>query len=548
MTKIEKRLAPVFLTVAMTATFMLVFGTHTVYADDYVSFSTEDGLYYEQNEKSDGYAPSGYDGGVYVASYDGNADSITIPSEVRFKGKTYCVTMIGVGGLSYFDDHAPENLTRVILPDTIRSIGTEAFWGTNITYIDFPEGLEWIGDRAFEKSKLDAYLIIPAGVKEIGEEAFLDCNLDEIYCRTPEGQLQTIGAYAIGYYTKEDGSYGQYNPTFNIYQKSALYYYADLRGFSKLVYFMEAETFQDLGRFELDLSKAPFMFSPEKDPTLSIRLAAFLFAYGRENRESFLQEGASPDRMCIDADKDGTWDLEVLLYKNGEGKYEYKLHRAESCSVEGTVILPILNPKNRAIEIGVDGCHSSMALTLSTVNVSLSPASFTYDGTKKTPDVKVTASTEGVDRVLNKTSYTVEYPKEMVASGTYHLKVTVAGGETFDITYVINKAANPLTMKARTATVKYSKLKKKAQTLAVTKVINFTKDAKDKKTYKLSSAKKGKKSFKKYFKINKTTGKVTVKKGLKKGTYKVKVNVKALGNENYKVSAEKTITYTVKIK
>ncbi len=120
--------------------------------------------------------------------------------------------------------------------------------------------------------------------------------------------------------------------------------------------------------------------------------------------------------------------------------------------------------------------------------------------------------------------------------------------EAKKIKWTINKAANPLTMKAKTATVKYSKLKKKAQTLAVTKVINFTKDAKDKKTYTLSSAKKGEKSFEKYFKINKTTGKVTVKKGLKKGTYKVKVKVKAAGNANYKASAEKTVTFTVKIK
>ena len=97
---------------------------------------------------------------------------------------------------------------------------------------------------------------------------------------------------------------------------------------------------------------------------------------------------------------------------------------------------------------------------------------------------------------------------------------------------------------------KFSKLKKKSQTLAVTKVIRFANDAKDKKTYTLVSAKKGSKSFKKYFKINKTTGKVTIKKNkkMKKGTYKVKVKVKALGNNNYKASAWKTVTFKVKIK
>lgn len=110
------------------------------------------------------------------------------------------------------------------------------------------------------------------------------------------------------------------------------------------------------------------------------------------------------------------------------------------------------------------------------------------------------------------------------------------------------KAANPLKIKANTATVKYNKLKKKDQTLKASKVIKFTKDAKDKKTYMLSSAKKGKKSFKKYFKIKKSSGKVTVKKGLEKGEHKVKVKVIAKGNANYKASKEKKVTFTVVVK
>ena len=137
------------------------------------------------------------------------------------------------------------------------------------------------------------------------------------------------------------------------------------------------------------------------------------------------------------------------------------------------------------------------------------------------------------------------------------VKVSDAAKRHFDIndfdyygalTIKFDKLTNPLTIKPKTATIKYSKLKKKTQTLAVTKVIKFTKDAKDKKTYTLVSTKKGSKSFKKYFKINKTTGKVTVKKGLKKGTYKVKVKVKAAGNSNYKPSAVKAVTFTVRVK
>ena len=53
--------------------------------------------------------------------------------------------------------------------------------------------------------------------------------------------------------------------------------------------------------------------------------------------------------------------------------------------------------------------------------------------------------------------------------------------------------------------IKYSKLKKKAQTLAVTKVIKFVNKALDKNTYTKVSGNKT-------ITINKTTGKVTVKK------------------------------------
>ena len=67
-------------------------------------------------------------------------------------------------------------------------------------------------------------------------------------------------------------------------------------------------------------------------------------------------------------------------------------------------------------------------------------------------------------------------------------------------------------------------------------------------SYKLVSAKKGKKSFRKKFSVNAKTGKITVKKRLKKGTYKVKVKVKAAGNANYKASAWKTVTFKVKVK
>ncbi|MCR5792545.1 MAG: hypothetical protein K6G65_05200, partial [Lachnospiraceae bacterium] len=144
-----------------------------------------------------------------------------------------------------------------------------------------------------------------------------------------------------------------------------------------------------------------------------------------------------------------------------------------------------------------------------------------------------------------------------VIRGIGTAEITIRASETDEYApatakVIVNvaKAANPMKIGAKTATVEYSKLEKKAQTMAVSKVIRFEKALNDKKTYTLVSAKKGSKSFKKYFKVGKTTGNVTIKKNskMKKGTYKVKVKVRALGNSNYKASAVKSVTFTVKVK
>ena len=111
-----------------------------------------------------------------------------------------------------------------------------------------------------------------------------------------------------------------------------------------------------------------------------------------------------------------------------------------------------------------------------------------------------------------------------------------------DIHFIFStQAANPLSVKGKTATVKYKKLRKKNQYLSVSKVISFTKKGQGKMSYaKVSGNKK--------ILINKSTGKVTVKKKLKKGNYKVKVKVMAAGNDQYKPSAWKTVTFRIKVK
>ena len=170
---------------------------------------------------------------------------------------------------------------------------------------------------------------------------------------------------------------------------------------------------------------------------------------------------------------------------------------------------------------------------------------FTYNGKARTGVAAGNNYTlSGTRKATKAGTYTVKAALKTNANYTYKWKDGTTAAKA--IKWKINKAANPLTIKAKTATVKGSTkgkkgTLKKTKTLAVTKVIRFTKKAGDKKTYV-------KKSGNKKITIAKKSGKVTVKQGMKKGTYKVTVKVKAKGNANYKASKVKTVTFKIIVK
>ena len=160
----------------------------------------------------------------------------------------------------------------------------------------------------------------------------------------------------------------------------------------------------------------------------------------------------------------------------------------------------------------------------------------TYTGKALKPTVKLTF---GGKTLTAGTDYTLHY-KANKAVGT--ATVTVTGIDNFTgtkkLTFQIIKAANPMTVKGKTATIKYSAVKKKAQTIAAKNAFTVSK-AQGKVTHKKSG---GNKSI-----TISSAGKFTVKKGLKKGTYPIKVKVSAAGNANYKASS-KTVTVKVRVK
>ena len=190
-----------------------------------------------------------------------------------------------------------------------------------------------------------------------------------------------------------------------------------------------------------------------------------------------------------------------------------------------------------------DRCNqplSEPAVIIHPEEFSLEEDSFVYNGKEIEPKVTVTDA-EGSE--IDASNYSVSYSGNINA-GEAAAKVSFDGrnyeGEK-ELFFKIVQANNPLSITAKTGTVKYSKLKKKTQTLAVTKVITFKKKGQGKMTYKKASGNKK-------ITINKTSGKVTIKKGLKKGTYKIKVKVRAAGDANYAASDWKTLTFKVKVR
>ncbi|MBO4319449.1 MAG: leucine-rich repeat protein [Treponema sp.] len=83
----------------------------------------------------------------------------------------------GITELNYYNFKNCSNLSGLVLPDTIKTIGANAFYGcSNLTSITLSSSLESIGNNAFENCTSLASIEIPGSVKTIGESAFENCS------------------------------------------------------------------------------------------------------------------------------------------------------------------------------------------------------------------------------------------------------------------------------------------------------------------------------------------------------------------------------------
>lgn len=173
-------------------------------------------------------------------------------------------------------------------------------------------------------------------------------------------------------------------------------------------------------------------------------------------------------------------------------------------------------------------------------SIVLSQTKFTYNGGVQKPVIKTISGKELVEG----TDYEIAWTNPSSTNpGMYTLTVTGKGDYVGkDIaSYTINKAPNTMKVKGKTVRVSYARVKKKAKTLNVKRVIKFTDMGQGTKTY-------AKKSGNKKITINKNTGKIKIRKGLKKGTYKVKIKVKDSGNAFYASSDWVTVKIKVRVR
>ena len=110
------------------------------------------------------------DGTVEITKFvSSSSTDIELPSVIDGKS----VTSIGGRAFNAYDIEACKNLTSIIIPDNVTSIGYDAFSGcTGLTSVIIPDSVTSIGGLAFYGCTSLTDVTIPASVTSIGGGAF----------------------------------------------------------------------------------------------------------------------------------------------------------------------------------------------------------------------------------------------------------------------------------------------------------------------------------------------------------------------------------------
>lgn len=117
-------------------------------------------------------------GEIIVTGVNGSPSVIDIPTSVNGRA------VMGIGPRAFADQTA---LRRVTLPDTVVTIGEDAFAGcVSLESVTFGTGLRILDMGCFRDCASLDYVSLPARVEEIGRDAFAQCtSLAEVELNGP---------------------------------------------------------------------------------------------------------------------------------------------------------------------------------------------------------------------------------------------------------------------------------------------------------------------------------------------------------------------------
>ncbi len=163
----------------------------------YTRTATLDKLSFTLNDDETTYSVS--------ASSEDISGEVVVPRMYSNESTSGLVTEVAENGFSK-DSESPyrNNLTLAVLPNSIETIGTQAFYyNFSMAFINIPYGVTTIGDEAYRSCYSVNSITIPSTVESIGTNSFRIAGLAEVYnYSTFDIELGSTDNGYAGYYTK----------------------------------------------------------------------------------------------------------------------------------------------------------------------------------------------------------------------------------------------------------------------------------------------------------------------------------------------------------